>query len=133
VGEPLRLDVERLILAQFRLGALDLLEHMPQVVGLPPHILLPRRQLGLARLQLFESRMGVAHGYALDVGVAVRIEHVALRVGTKQGLRLMLAMQVHEQRADLGEHPDGSRRAVHPGARLPFSQHFALQDETALL
>ena len=76
--------------------------------------------------------MRVAHRHPLDVGVGIRIEHIALRVGTEQRLRLVLAMQVHEQRADLGEHADGGRRAVHPGARLPFAQHFALQDESSV-
>ena len=109
MGQPLRLDVQRLVLAQLWLGALDLLEHVPQIVGLAPDVFLPRRQLGLAGLELFEPRVRVAHGHALDVRIGVGIEHVALCVGTEQRLRLVLAMQVHEQRADLRQHADGGR------------------------
>ena len=109
VRQPLGLDFQRLVFAEFRLGALDLLQHVAQIVGFAPHVLLPGRQLCFARLELFEVRMRVADRHALDVRVGVRIEHVALRVGTEQRLRLVLAMQVHEERADLGQHADGGR------------------------
>ena len=71
----------------------------------------------------------VAHGHALDVRIRVGVEHVALRIGTQQRLRLMLAVQVHEQRPDLGENADRRGRAVHPRPRLALAQDFALQDE----
>ena len=45
----------------------------------------------------------------------------------------MLAVQIHQQRAELGEHADRGRGAVHPGARLSLAQDFALQDEATVL
>ena len=107
VREALRLDVQRFVLSELGLGAFDLLEHVPQIVGLATHVGLARRQLGLALAQIPQSQVRIPHRHALDVGVRVRIEHIALRVGAEQGLRLVLTMQVHQQRADFGEHPDG--------------------------
>ncbi len=77
--------------------------------------------------------MGIAHRHALDSGVGVGVEHVALRVGVQQRLRVVLAVQVDEQAADFAEHADRHGRAVYPGARLPLAQHFALEDESSLL
>src|SRR2546430_12690722 len=49
VGEPLRLRFEGLLLADARLGPLDLLDHVTQVVGLTLD-LLAARQIGRAHV-----------------------------------------------------------------------------------
>ena len=94
---------------------------MAQVIGLLAHFRLTICELGFPLLELLKPRMRVPHGDALDVGVRVGVQHIALRVWAEQRLRLMLAMQVHEQAADLAEHADRYRRAVDPGARLAFT------------
>ena len=133
MGEALRLHLERFVLSHLRLRALDLLQHVPQVIGLPPDLGLPGRELGLALFQLLQAGVRIAHRHTLDVGIGIRVQHVALRVGTQQRLGLVLAVQINEQTADLAQHTDRHRRPVHPRARLALTQHFALQDQPALL
>ena len=69
---------------------------MPQVVGLLADLGLLFGELSLALLQLLEAAMRVAHGDPLDVGIGIRVQHVALRVGPKQGLRLVLTVEIDE-------------------------------------
>ena len=132
VRQPFGLHFECLILTELRLGTLDLLEDMTQVVRLLAHVRLAIRELRFALLEFFEPRVRVADGDAFDIGIRVGVQHVALRLGTEQRLCLVLAMQVHEQAADLAEHTDRYRRAVDPRTGLAFTQHFALQDQTSL-
>src|SRR5207302_7652383 len=57
------------------------------------------------------------------------VEDVALRVRPEQRLRLVLAVQVHEQRPQLGEHAHGGGAAVHPGAGSALPRDFPLEDQ----
>src|SRR5439155_20476705 len=52
VGEPLRLRFEGLLLADARLGPLDLLDHVTQVVGLTLDLLAARLGLRVTALEL---------------------------------------------------------------------------------
>ena len=133
VRQALRLEVEPLILAELRRRRFDLLQHVPQVIGLASDLGLARRQLGLALGERPQAPVGIAHRHALHIGVGVRVEDIALRVGTQERLGLVLAVEIDQQRADFCQHADGGGRAIHPGARLPFPQHLALQHQPPLL
>jgi len=133
VGEALRLRFEGLVLADLRLGSLDLLDHMAQVVGLALHLLAAGLELRVTALELAQPFVRVPHRHALDGGIGVGVQDVALRVRSEQGLRLVLAVQVYEQGAQLGEHAHGGRAAVHPGPRAPFPGDLAFEHQAAVV
>ena len=110
------------------MGPLDLLDHVTQVVGLVLDVLPAGFELCVTALELSQPLVRIPHRDALDGRVAVGIEDVALRVLPEQGLRLMLPVQIDEQRAELGEHAHGSGAAVHPGAGSALPHDFPLED-----
>src|SRR5207247_4337769 len=124
---------EGLLLADARLGPLDLLDHVTQVVGLTLDLLAARLELRVTALELTQPLVRIPHRRTLHGRVAVGVEDVALRVWSEQRLRLVLAVEIHQQRAQLGEHAHRGWAAVHPGPRTAFRADLALQDEAPVL
>ncbi len=131
--EPLGFDVQALRLAVARRRALDFFDHMPQVVRLAAHFLAPGREVLLASLELVQALVCVAHRGPLHGRSGVGIEHVALSVGSQQGLGFVLTVQVHEERTELGQDTDGRRAAVDPRAGSPFPADFPLQYQATVV
>ena len=132
VGQALGLDVECCVLTGLRSSAGDFLHDVAQVVGLAAHLFLAVVKVGLAPLQGAQALTRVADRHRFHRRGGVGIEDVPLGIRAQQGLRLVLAVQVHEQGAQLGEHADRRRAAVHPGAGFPFPVDFALHDQHAV-
>ncbi len=133
VAEPARLAVERLLLAGHDLRPVDLLHHVAQVVGAPAHLFPPRRErplLGLHRAELADRLRHRAH---VGLRLAERVEEGPLGLGAEQRLGLVLAVEVHEEGAELGEHAGGGGASVDPGPRAAFGRHLAPDDEAALV
>ena len=61
------------------------------------------------------------------------VEDVALRVGVEQRLGLVLAVEVHQERAELAEDRRGGRAAVDPGARAALGRDLAAHDDARVL
>jgi len=76
--------------------------------------------------------MCVTYRHPLDVGIGVGIEHVTLRVGTEQRLGLMLPCRSTSNAPISASTPIVVGDPFTPSARLPFPQHFALQDQPSL-
>jgi len=81
MGETLRLDLQGLRLPVPGRGALDFVDHMPEVIRLATYVLASGGELFLAPLELAQPFMRVAHRRALHRSVGVGIEHIALGVG----------------------------------------------------
>jgi len=105
VREPLCFDVQGFQLAVARRRALDFFDHVPQVVRLAVHVLASRGEVLLASLELVQALACIAHRGPLHGRIGVGIEHVALRVGSQQGLGFVLTVQVHEERTELARTP----------------------------
>jgi len=133
VGEALGLELQGLDLAVLGCGALDFLDYVPQVIRLAVYVLASGRELPFAPLVVSQPLVRVAHRRPLDRRVGVRIEHVTLGIGPEQGLGLVLAVQVDEDRAELRQDTDGCGAAVGPGTGAPFPADFPLQDESPVL
>src|SRR5207245_2244083 len=74
VGEPLRVRFEGLLLADARLGPLDLLDHVTQVVGLTLDLLAARLELRVTALELTQPLVRIPHRRTLHGRVAVGVE-----------------------------------------------------------
>ncbi len=133
VRQPLRFTRERVVLAHLGVRGADFFHHVLQVVGFAAHVFLLAPQLLLTLLEPFPLLMRVAGGAALDLGVAERIEQLALHVGAQQGLGFVLAVQVHQQRTELAQDADCRGTAVHPGAGAALGGDFALENQLAVL
>ncbi len=133
VLQAARLLLEALVLAGGQPRVLDLLDHVPQVVGAALGLGAPRGERAhlLAHRGQLAGRLAYALG--LRAGAAEGVEDAALRVAVEQGLRLVLAVQVDEQPPDLGEHAGGHRRAVGPRPRAPAGGDLALEHHRVLV
>ena len=79
-------------------------DDVAQVVGPAAHLVAPARERGLLLAERRERRVRLGHGRPLRLRVRERVEDVALRVGVQQRLGLVLAVEVHQERAELAEH-----------------------------
>src|SRR3982751_447057 len=75
--------------------------------------------------------MRVANYLSLLFGSAEGIQYQALRFAVQEGLRVVLAMKVHELTTDLREHGRGYGRTVDPGAAASVGGYLPLQNESA--
>ena len=57
---------------------------MAQIIGLAAHLGLARGEIGLALLQLLQSRVRVTHGHALDFRIGIGVQDVTLGIGMEQ-------------------------------------------------
>ena len=133
MGETFGFDLQGLDLAILRRRALDFFDHMPQVIRLAAHVLASARELLLAPLEVAQPLIRIAHRRPLDRRVGVRVQHVSLGIDPQQGLGLVLAVQVHEQRAELRQDVDGGGAAVDPGAGPSLPGDLALQHQAAVV
>ena len=62
-----------------------------------------------------------------------RIQHVALRVGRKQKLLIVLSVDIAQQRRQIAQQRDGHGTAAQEGARLAARQDLALDQQLAIL
>ncbi len=65
--------------------------------------------------------------------VRERVQDVALGVGMKQRLGLVLAVKVYQEGTDPAEHGDGGGTAVDPGAGAPVAGDLAANDQPVIL
>jgi hypothetical protein len=114
-----RLLLEPLVLARGEARVLDLLDDVAQVVGAA--LRLGRRADERAHLLAHRGQLGggLAHPLGVRIRAAERVEDAPLRLGVEERLGLVLAVEVDEQPADLGEHARRHGRAVGPRARRP--------------
>ena len=127
--QALRFCFQRLIFTDFGSGLFDLRQHMAQIIGLAAHLALARREIGLALLQLLQSRVRITHGHALDFRVGVGVEDITLGIGMEQRLRLVLTVQIHQEGTNLCQHADRCWRSIHPRARFALPQYLTLQHQ----
>src|SRR4051794_26277975 len=69
----------------------------------------------------------------LTLGTAERVEDATLRFIVEQGLRVVLAVEIHKLPSDLGEDSSSDCRPVDPGAAATVGRDFTLQNESAVL
>ena len=128
-----RLGREGFVFAHARGRGGYLLRHVPQVVGLAQDLFLLGPQLLLALRQRLPALVSGPHRSLLELRAAIGIQQVALHLGAEQRLRLVLAVQVHQQSAELGQHSHRRGAAVHPGAGSSLRGDLTLEDEGAVL
>src|SRR5437588_11690085 len=131
--ETFRLGFQRFRLSRAGGGAGDLVHHVAEVVGLALHVVALRQQGRFPLLELPQARVRVARRGALDGGRGVEVENVALCVRLEQRLRLVLPVQVDQQRAELREGAHRARAAVHPGAGSPFPADLPFQYQSTVV
>jgi len=133
VRETLRLRFERFRLPHPRGGAGDLLHHVAEVVGLALHVVALREQGRFPLLELPQARVRVAHRGPLDGGRGVQVENVALCVRLEQRLRLVLPVQVDQQRAELCQDTHRGGAAIDPGAGSPFPADLPFEHQASVV
>ncbi len=106
---------------------------MAQVVRPAPDLVALRRERGLLIPQAVQRRVRLRHRRALGLRVGECVEDVALGVGVEQRLGLVLAVEIHQQRAELAEHRGGGRAAVHPRPRAALGRDLAPHDQPSVL
>jgi len=129
VGQPLRLRLEGLVLAQLRRRPPDFVHHVPQVVGLASYLVVSRLERFLPPLQLAQPVVGVPHRDPLHARIAMGVQDVPLGVGPQQRLRLVLTVEVHQERAEPREHAHGRGAPVDPDPGAAFPRDLPLEDE----
>jgi hypothetical protein len=133
VAQPPRLDFELRVLAEPEPRRADLLYHVPQVIRPPAHFVPPGRELGLLAFEARHRRPARGHFAALDRGVGEAVEHVPLAVGLEQRVGVVLAVEIHQAAAQLGQGADRGGTAVHPRPGTALRRHVAADDQTPLL
>ena len=132
VFEPASFLLERAVLARLQLGAADLVQLEPEEVGTRLQLSPPGLGL-LQRAQQTASLGEPVRHFGRPVGtLCERIQYAALLLGVEQGLVVVLAVEVHQRRAQLAHERSGGRRPVNPGAIAPLGSYLALEDEEAL-
>jgi hypothetical protein len=61
------------------------------------------------------------------------VENVALCLGVKERLRLVLSMQIYQEGTELPKHSGGRRTAIHPGPRTTLRRYLPAHDHAAIL
>ena len=127
------LGLEPHFLARRELGVPDLGHHVTEIVGAPLDLVALAGERGLLVAQGLHGPESLVHRRAGPLGAGERVEDVALGVGPEQGLGLVLAVQVDECGAELGQRGQGGGAPVDPGARPPLRAHLAADDHPLLL
>ena len=129
MGQPLRLRLEGVVLAQLRRRPPDFVHHVPQVVGLASYLLVSRLERFLPPLQLAQPVVGVPHRDPLHARITMGVQDVPLGVGPQQRLRLVLTVEVHQERAEPREHTHGRGAPVDPGPGAALPRDLAFQHD----
>ena len=131
--QPARFERQGFVLARHEPRGLDLARDVAQVIG-PATDLIPLRGQYLGGFFEFLPAAPLLlqrcpGGQRIGIG----IENVALGVCVQQRLGLVLAMEIHQHRTQIGENTYGGGAAVDPGTRAAFGGDLTPDDHAALI
>jgi len=133
VIQPARFGVEAFVFPTLELRPIDLVHHVVQVVGPAQRLVAPGDESGFFVSQ--RGRRSVRFGQRGPFTHRIRegIQDVALSLGMKQRLGLVLAVQIYEKGSDPTQHGDRRRTAVDPGPGSPVAGNLAANDQAVIL
>src|SRR5690606_6068265 len=127
------LGLELLVLARLEARTLDLLELEAQEIRAALELSPAARALLDLAPHGLQRPMQLRHPRRLLLRACERVEGRALLPAARQGMVLVLAVQVHEGRAELPDDPGGRGRAVHPSTVPSLGRHLAAEHEQPVL
>ena len=105
---------------------------MAEVVGSPACFVAPTDQSGFLIAELPEPPDQLGQSGALGLRPGKRVEEVALRVRPEERLGIVLAVNVDQHAADLGQNAHGGRAAADPCPGTTFTRDLPADHQAAV-